>query len=53
MNAAVLLLWGNRLVSNRFLTQSVGREAIVQVRAAALKPIDKQIASGSHQLTSF
>jgi NADPH:quinone reductase-like Zn-dependent oxidoreductase len=49
MNAAVLRTIGKPPRFEPFLDPSPGEgEVIVHVRAAALKPVDKQLASGSH-----
>jgi|HubBroStandDraft_5_1064220.scaffolds.fasta_scaffold01215_3 NADPH:quinone reductase-like Zn-dependent oxidoreductase len=49
MNAAVLHAFGKTPRFEPFPEPSAAKdEVIVQVRAAALKPVDKQIASGAH-----
>jgi NADPH:quinone reductase-like Zn-dependent oxidoreductase len=50
MNAAVLHDFDKLPHFEQFPEPTIAdeNEAIVQVRAAALKPVDKQIASGSH-----
>src|ERR1041384_3295278 len=49
MNAAVILRPSGLPQCEQFAEPVAGdNEVIVQVRAAALKPVDKQIASGSH-----
>lgn len=49
MNAAVLRILGRPPRFEEFPDPTPGKdEAIVDVRAAALKPVDKQLASGSH-----
>lgn len=49
MNAAVLHNLGRPPCFEKFPDPSPGKdEAIIDVRAAALKPVDKQLASGSH-----
>ena len=49
MNAAVLRAFGKSPRFERFPEPVAGNdEAIVHVHAAALKPIDKQLASGTH-----
>jgi NADPH:quinone reductase-like Zn-dependent oxidoreductase len=49
MNAAVLRAFGKPPRFEQFPEPVAGKdEAIVQVHAAALKPIDKQLASGKH-----
>ncbi len=43
------MLSTSRLTSNQFSEPTAGEnEVVVRVQAAALKPVDKQIASGSH-----
>lgn len=49
MNAAVLRILGKPPRCEQFPDPTPGKdEAIIDVRAAALKPVDKQLASGSH-----
>ncbi|HEV2388156.1 MAG TPA: zinc-binding alcohol dehydrogenase family protein [Candidatus Acidoferrales bacterium] len=49
MEAAVLRALGETPRFDQFPEPSAGTdEAVVQVRAAALKPVDKQMAAGSH-----
>ena len=49
MDAAVLHTLGKPLRYEQFPEPIAGEgEAIVQVHAASLKPIDKQLANGSH-----
>jgi NADPH:quinone reductase-like Zn-dependent oxidoreductase len=49
MDAAVLRTFGKAPRYEQFPEPTPGEgEAIVDVRAAALKPVDKQLASGSH-----
>jgi len=49
MNAAVLHALGKPPRFEQFAEPVAGEdEVIVNVRAAALKPVDKQMASGSH-----
>lgn len=49
MNAAVLRFLGRPPCFEEFPDPTPGKdEAIIDVRAAALKPVDKQLASGSH-----
>jgi len=49
MDAAVLREFGKPPKCEQFPDPEAGDgEVIVQVRAAALKPIDKQLADGSH-----
>ena len=48
MDAAVLRALGKRPRFEPFQEPTAGKdEAIVHVRAAALKPVDRQLASGS------